>query len=192
MEDKKINEQESLALITRMIQNTQNKLAEGSGRPFLLFGYVSVAFAFVIWYLLRTTGNWQWGYLWFALPLICWPIVARIYNRMKHMTTYIDLVVKYVWILSATTIIIACGFTLVFPKMESHFFTALLLGMTTALTGLILKIRPVTIAGLLGMAVSPLELWLQDENRLLLLALVFVLIFIIPGHILNYKSKILR
>ncbi|MDH6305335.1 cation transport ATPase [Parabacteroides sp. PF5-5] len=189
MEDRKITEKESLELISQMIRNTQNKLAENSGRPFLLFGYLSVAFAIVIWCLIHATADWRWGYLWFVLPAIAWPIVARIYNRMRNKTTYIDRVVKYIWILMGITIIIACGFTLIFHDMESLFFTSLLLGMCTALTGLVVKIKPVVIAGAIAMALSPVVLWMQGENRLLLLSLVFVLVFVIPGHILNHKSK---
>jgi hypothetical protein len=192
MEDRKINEKESLELIAQMIRNTQNKLAVGSGRPFLLFGYVSVAFALVIWFLLRTTGSGQWNSLWFAIPLICWPVAARIYRNITDRTTYVDRIIKYIWILTSFTIILACSFTFIFPRMESLFFTALLLGMSIALTGLVVRMPSVTIAGIAGMIISPAALWLQDENRLLLLAVLFVLVFIVPGHLLNYKSKILR
>ena len=41
MEDKELNEQESLKLITQMIQNTRRNLDTGSGNMFLLWGYVS-------------------------------------------------------------------------------------------------------------------------------------------------------
>lgn len=43
MEEKKLNEQESLALITSMINDTRERLAENSGRPFLIWGYTSIA-----------------------------------------------------------------------------------------------------------------------------------------------------
>lgn len=42
MEDKKLNEKESLELITQMIQNTRRNLDTGSGNMFLVWGYVSV------------------------------------------------------------------------------------------------------------------------------------------------------
>lgn len=34
MEERKLNEKESLELITRMIQNTKDRMAENSGTPF--------------------------------------------------------------------------------------------------------------------------------------------------------------
>ena len=44
MEDKKLNEKESLELITQMIQNTRRNLDTGSGNMFLVWGYVSVLY----------------------------------------------------------------------------------------------------------------------------------------------------
>lgn len=189
MEDRKINEKESLELIAQMIRNTQNKLEQNSGRPFLLFGYCSVAFALLIWFLTGITGSYYWNYLWFLLPLICWPVAIRMYSGKRSATTYIDRVVRYIWIMTGITIIIACSFTLVFPDMECMFFAVLLLAMCTALTGLVIRIKPITITGIIGMAVSPVMLWLEGGDRLLVFALLFVLVFIIPGHILNSKSK---
>ena len=40
MEDRKLNEKESLELITQMIQNTRRNLDAGGGNMFLLWGYV--------------------------------------------------------------------------------------------------------------------------------------------------------
>ena len=40
MEDRKLNEKESLELITQMIRNTRRNLDAGCGNMFLLWGYV--------------------------------------------------------------------------------------------------------------------------------------------------------
>ena len=42
MEDKQLNAAESIALISRMIENTRNRMLRNSGRPFLVWGYVTV------------------------------------------------------------------------------------------------------------------------------------------------------
>ena len=61
MEERKLNEKESLELITRMIQNTKDRMAENSGTPFLLWGYVTVIISLLVWFLLKeraiTIGN---------------------------------------------------------------------------------------------------------------------------------------
>lgn len=38
MDDKKLNEKESLELIAQMIQNTKSGMAENAGVPFLIWG----------------------------------------------------------------------------------------------------------------------------------------------------------
>ena len=52
MEEKKLNERESLELITRMIQETKNKLEVGDGNVLLIWGYVSVLTAILVYVLL--------------------------------------------------------------------------------------------------------------------------------------------
>ena len=49
MEDRKLNEKESLELITQMIRNTRRNLDAGSGNMFLLWGYVCVLLTLVVW-----------------------------------------------------------------------------------------------------------------------------------------------
>lgn len=49
MEDRKLNEKESLELITQMIRNTRWNLDAGSGNMFLLWGYVCVLLTLVVW-----------------------------------------------------------------------------------------------------------------------------------------------
>ena len=43
MEERKLDAQESIELITRMIRNTRRRLATNAGRPFLVWGYTTVA-----------------------------------------------------------------------------------------------------------------------------------------------------
>ena len=98
MEERKLNEKESLELITRMIQNTKDRMAENSGTPFLLWGYVTVIISLLVWFLLKETGNNNWQFLWFLLPVIAFPATLWSQRKARKMLkTYIDRVVDYVW-----------------------------------------------------------------------------------------------
>ena len=57
MEEKTLNEKESLEIITRMIQETKNKLEVGDGNMLLLWGYVSVCTAILVYALLLWVGS---------------------------------------------------------------------------------------------------------------------------------------
>ena len=57
MEERPLSEKESLELITRMIKNTHQKLEEGNGIPFLVWGYTSVIVSlFVMVYVNQYSG----------------------------------------------------------------------------------------------------------------------------------------
>ena len=48
MEDKKLNEQESLELIARMIRNSKRNVRENAGGPALIWGYATVLTSLLI------------------------------------------------------------------------------------------------------------------------------------------------
>lgn len=97
MEERQLNEKESLELITRMIQNTQRKLEKGNGMPFLVWGYTTIVVSLLVWYFLSTTGDYRMHYLWFLIPVIAGPMMFILLRKNeKGVKTYIDRVVGYV------------------------------------------------------------------------------------------------
>ena len=44
MEERKLDTRESMELISRMIQNTRNRLENHAGRPFLVWGYTCLLY----------------------------------------------------------------------------------------------------------------------------------------------------
>ena len=55
MEERKLNEKESLELIAQMIQNTKNRMETNCGMPFLLWGYTTVFTSLLVWLLVTHT-----------------------------------------------------------------------------------------------------------------------------------------
>ena len=69
MEEKKISEKESLEIITEMISRTKERYI-GDGNIMLLWGYLSVGIAALVWIMLVLTRNPMWNWLWFAIGVI--------------------------------------------------------------------------------------------------------------------------
>ena len=61
MEEKKLNEKESLELITQMIRQSRKNIGTGSGNRFLLYGYLAVVLAVVVFALVSITGSSVWA-----------------------------------------------------------------------------------------------------------------------------------
>lgn len=185
MEDKMLNEKESLELISRMIQNTRNRMVESAGTPFLIWGYVTLIISLVIWYLVTSTGHYQWHFLWFLLPAIGGPATYLSNRKRKPQAkTYVDRVVSSVWIVFGCVAFVFSLLAFVRP-LPILFLILLLMGMATTLTGMVIRFRVVIVGGLLGVLSSLACLWLQGTDQILVFAAVFVFMMIIPGHILN-------
>lgn len=55
MNDRVLNEKESLELIAQMIQNTKSRMTRNSGAPFLIWGYTTIIVSLLVWFLLKET-----------------------------------------------------------------------------------------------------------------------------------------
>lgn len=191
MEDKQLNEKESLELIAQMIRNTQKKMEKGSGIPFLIWGYVTIAVSLTVWYLLGKTGNPNWNFLWFAIPVIGFPVMLLTMRKKTALPkTYIDKVISYVWIVVGVSALIPSMAIAVIHDFPVLFLVVLLISIGTAITGFVIKFLPLVISGFMGMLLSILCLTLRASlDSILVFAALFLLVQVIPGHILNYKSR---
>lgn len=191
MEDRTLNEKESLALIANMIRNTQNKMERNAGTPFLIWGYTTVIVAVSIWILVTITKNYYWQFLWFILPVMSFPATYLVNkNNKKGVRTYIDKIISQLWLVFGIA-----GFMVSVPtffisyRFPVLFCVILLMGMGTALTGFIIKFKPCIWGGFISMGLSYLYLIYNGINSILIFAAVFLIMMIIPGHILNARAK---
>lgn len=192
LEDKPLNEKESMELITRMIQNTQHRLERGAGWPMLIWGYATVFTTLLVWFVITYFRDYHLGYLWFAIPVIG---ITGMLLRKRHpnaVHTYVDKVVRYIWIvLGGTGFFLSCASVFsVMWTLPTLFIIILIMGMGSALTGLVIEFKPMVIGGVAGLLIGIVNYLAKDYNiTMFSFALAFVVMYVIPGHILNYRAK---
>lgn len=190
MEDKRLNEKESLELIAQMIQNTKQRMAKNAGAPFLIWGYTTIIISLLVWFLLKETGNFNWQWLWFLLPTVALPLTLWTARKQeKLVTTYMDRVVGYVWTVFGIGAFFVSWVSIFFWSMSVLFVILLMMGMGTALTGLIIKMKTVTVCGTLGALASIGCICVHGLNQILVFAAAFVFMMVIPGHYMNRIAK---
>ena len=190
MEERKLNEKESLELIAQMIQNTKNRMETNCGMPFLLWGYTTVFTSLLVWLLVTYTQNNNWQYLWFMLPIIGGTgtyLSAR--NQQPTVKSHLDKVISYIWLVFGTAGFLISLLAMFFWKLPILFIILLLMGMGTTLTGLVINYKTVTICGTLGALSSIGCLFYEGFNQVLIFAPVFIFMMIIPGHVLNHAAR---
>lgn len=186
MENKQLSEKESLQLIAQMIQQSQYRLAKNAGTPFLIWGYMTAILSLVIWMLIRETANPQWNFLWLLLPAVCYPLMTYLNRRNEQMVkTYIDRIIGQVWTVFGIAGILISGVAMFLWHIPILFIILLLMGMGTALSGMIIKVRVLTICGALGALLSVGCLMIGGVDQLIFFATAFLIMMVIPGHALN-------
>jgi hypothetical protein len=187
MEEKMLNEKESLELITRMIQNTQNRLVGNEGMPFLIWGYVTVAVTIAVGIVMTIADNYLWNLLWLAIPVLGGILSMAFKKKVETgVRTYIDKIVEFVWLVLGISCLVS-SVLCIFCNLYLHilFVELLLVGIGTAVTGLVINFKPVAVGGFVGVALSFVMLFVPANYSIFIFALSFVAMMIVPGHILN-------
>lgn len=208
MEERKLNEQESLALITSMINDTRERLAKDSGRPFLIWGYTTVLISLLEYVAHRLGWTEYAGLFWFFIPVIGHTLTWLTGRKKQNLPkSYIDRCVSEVWTVLGVSCLTAVFAEILYGTHTMMFFSIILLiGSGTAMTGLIIKDFTTSLVGALSMLASlifPVMRQLQPAVEevgqegvakyvsadILIFAAIFFAMLVIPGHILNYKNR---
>lgn len=203
MEDKKLNEKESLALITQMINSSKENMEIGQGNIMLIYGYFTTALSIVLFVLISLTHNfiWSWGWM---LMFVIWPIMSyRQRQRPPKVVTYTDKVISQVWqvmgwmfIVTFLTIgIIEFSFARYIDFILMLPLSLIYCGIGVSITGIIIQERWMTYTPQIAfiIAIYMLTMLMIGEKATTLwylyFGLSFVFMMIIPGHIVNNKAK---
>lgn len=203
MEERTLNEKESLALITQMINSSKKNMEIGQGNIMLIYGYFTTALSIVLFALISLTHNfiWSWGWM---LMFVIWPIMSyRQRQKPPTVVTYTDKVISKVWqvmgwmfIVTFLTIgIIEFSFARYIDFILMLPLSLIYCGIGVSITGIIIQERWMTYTPLIAfiIAIYMLTMLMIGEKATTLwylyFGLSFVFMMIIPGHIINHKAK---
>ena len=205
MEEKRMNEAESLELITSMINDSRARMTKNLGTPFLIWGYTTVAVSIcqaVIVACVEEFYPYLWG--WFAIPVVGWLLMLLFNKQEKTVTNYIDRCINALWCaIGVAAFILPFMGIFVFPSV------IMLIGVGTATTAAVVKDRIVKRIGyaaifssllfpfvrLLLSRLFTLEQFAGRERYLvecIIFAVIMFLLLVVSGHILNYKKRCLK
>ena len=205
MEEKKMTERESLELITAMINRTKERYV-GDGNIMLMWGYLSVVVAALVWILLVKTHNPAWNWLWFAIGIIggiATPIMDK-KQRVKYgVKSYSDKLTSQIWTIVGISAFVATLFCLGFSLLKGYdawkmmfAFALIIVPMAEMAQGIVIREKSLVIGGAIGLVGGifivcciAAEVPLYANMILPIFIVAFICMMIIPGHIINRKAK---
>lgn len=206
MEDKKLNEKESLEVITAMIARTKERYMLGDGNIMLLWGYVVVAVSLLVWSLLVITGNHAFNWLWFLIWIIggtVTPHMAQKKQKDYGVKSYSDRLSSRIWTTVGISSILSTAFCLGFMLLagidtwKMMFAFALIIVPSAEISqGIIINEKSLVAGGWIGLVtgiftlcciIGHVDLYASWFMPMFILA--FTGMMIVPGHILNYKAR---
>ncbi|WP_018615814.1 hypothetical protein [Segetibacter koreensis] len=188
--EKEFSPQESLQLITKMIENTKNSISDRS-HYFLLWGW-AVVIGCLTQYFLKVILNYpKHYYAWLVTPIaIALHFVLKYRDRKKdRVKTFINEANAYLWT-SIGLSFFALGF--VFAQIGWQYcypFYILLYGIGTYISGRLLKFKPMIIGGLLCFVLMIVCVYQPYDVQMLITAFAVVISYIIPGYLLRNQYK---
>lgn len=185
----RVDAEANLQYIRRMIDETRRSVSRNAGEPFLIMGYATVAVALAVWYALCTTADPRWNFLWLLLMAAGAVTVWRARRKEASVRTYLDRVIGSVWWILSLSLLPACLAVHFQPLLPILYVVTLLMGCGEAITGLIIRQRCLTVAGLIGALILAPAMLLVGTWSLLLFAATFAVMMIIPGHVLQYQER---
>lgn len=106
-------------------------------------------------------------------------------NREKPVRTFVDTAVNKLWIPVGISL---CVFPFFIGRTALTLAT-LLFSIAMMQTGLVVKYRVFTIAGAIGIAGALALIFIRGLDQILVFAFLDLLVLVVPGHMLNYKSR---
>jgi hypothetical protein len=201
MEDKQLTTEQSLAVITEMIERSKNNL-RGNATVMIYYGWAMAAIAlanFILLHLL-TPDYLSFHVWWLAIPVVVGGIIMeRRLDRSAIVRTQVDSFIGYVW----RGYIIACfsflAIILAIAFCSGHWnvmdlctpVIMLMVGMGEYITGRTYRFRPFLIGAYLcwlgALLCVPAILWEAERWMFVIMACCMIAGFVIPGYALNRK-----
>ena len=198
MEERKLNEKESLELIAQMIQNSKKNLQVGRGNQFILWGWLGAITSLVVMGMLMWTKNPAWNWLWFAIPVIGWPVMMwQMKKEKKPVVTLTDKVLKAVWMSIGSIGMLGTFLMAIYAKNMMLMLpgVSILIAIGVFITGAILDDRALKTRTfgtlLLIMMASCHIVFMQDGFYwyYITFSLGFIVMLVMPGYHLNKEAK---
>ena len=189
-QNKEMTASESLQLITETFNKSRKGILRNSAKYFMLWGALLTVTSLVVYLLWHFTGKPQWNFLWFAMPVIGYPLAAVMgkYNVAVPQNE-VSKMLSGVWSVFGAFAITLSAIAVALVPMNVSLIIVIIMGLAECMSGVLLKNWPIIIGGfLLGVCGAVFAMVVKSEAQLLIFTLGGVLL-LVTGLIMKFQYK---
>lgn len=160
-QSKEMTANESLALITETLNNNRKEITRRGGKYFILWGILLTFFSLLVYILWKTTGHAYWNNIWFAMPIVGFPLAKIIRSKESPVgaTNAISRIISGIWTSFGVFACSVAAFSVIFTTLFDHplativvgasltAIIVLLFGLAETISGVALRNWAIKIAG---------------------------------------------
>lgn len=188
--NKEMTPQQSLQLISETFNNSRKEILRDSAKYFMLWGALLTATSLVIYLLWHLTGRPDWNFLWFAMPIIGYPLAVLMgkYNKAIPQNE-VSKMLGNVWGVFGAFSVTLSAIAVFLVPMHVTLIIVIIMGLAECMSGVLLKNWPIITAGfLLGVGGAVFAMLVKSEAQLLIFTLGGVLL-LVTGLIMKLQYK---
>ena len=187
---KEMTAQESLLLIAETFNKSRKGILRNSAKYFMLWGAMLTVISLVIYLLWHLTGKPDWNFLWFAMPVIGYPIAALMGKYdLALPQNEVSKMLSGVWRVFGAFAVTLSAVAIFLVPMNVSLIIVIILGLAECMSGVLLKNWPVIICGfLLGVCGAVFAMLVKSEAQLLVFTLGGVLL-LVTGLVMKLQNK---
>ena len=185
--ENQLTEQQSLELITRMINKAKCDYRE-TGIGALMWGTIITVCALVSF--INYYQRWPWAqYIWFLTLIAVIPqiILSVRENKRKKYKSHNDDAMGGIWISFGFSILLLSFFSVLFDVPSEYSLFLILYGIPTFATGFARRFTPMIIGGIACWIFAIISMYIIFPYAMLLTAAAALIAWFIPGIILRKR-----
>jgi len=187
MSEDQLTEQQSLELITRMINKAKSDY-RGTGIGALMWGTIITVCALVSF--VNYYQRWTWAqYIWFLTLIAVIPqiIISVRAGKRKKYKSYNDDAMGGIWISFGFGIFLLSFYSVLYEVPSEYSLFLILYGIPTFATGFAKRFIPMIIGGIACWAFAIISMYVIFPYAMLLTAAAALISWFIPGIILRRR-----
>ena len=190
IENKEMTAQQSLNIISEMMNNSRRIILQSSAKHFILWGILLIVTSFVIYELWHITGSPVWNVAWFAMPALGFPMV-RILERKETDVPQnkINMNIGLIWLTYCIFVVLLSVIAMLWVPMNISLIIVVLVGFAECISGFLLKNWAITISGfIIGIGGAVMASMLPGAEQLLIFTVCGIML-VVTGLIIKSQYK---